>query len=283
MANRCQLGGKQAFHWQKHKVQHTIISRLKISDADGTNNTKIEVMWSRPIRVRAGTSKTFREKNMNVFEGLNGKMFLEYTIEPHLVCELLGTRSNPPPEAVECLPVARSSSPMLAFLAKNSVREKAGAMLSGSAGFVTLQWKGKQMLMGIGHLRHVLGYDDCGPDGCSTQRLLYSHFFYAFENTPPFDIQYATPDFCLPGDSNRLVYPLQCPRTGLIQTANGIAQFNVTHLIITFDEHDCEPRYMHIAKEAILSQFVPLDSNHSFTRHRSHRRTPDGASVVWTQ
>eukprot|EP00756_Hemistasia_phaeocysticola_P030879 Hpha_TRINITY_DN16316_c0_g1::TRINITY_DN16316_c0_g1_i14::g.58617::m.58617 len=63
----------------------------------------------------------------------------------------------------------------------------------GTVGFVPIDFQGKQLLLGIGHVNHH------PVNGRSLVRnWRYSQFFYAFEPVPPFAIHAKSPEFCFP-------------------------------------------------------------------------------------
>eukprot|EP00756_Hemistasia_phaeocysticola_P030884 Hpha_TRINITY_DN16316_c0_g1::TRINITY_DN16316_c0_g1_i21::g.58637::m.58637 len=127
----------------------------------------------------------------------------------------------------------------------------------GTVGFVPIDFQGKQLLLGIGHVNHH------PVNGRSLVRnWRYSHFFYAFESVPPFAIHAKSPEFCFPYEQQHKYHQRKmgsCPLSYSHQMAFGLS-WQGDELLVSFGEQDCAARLAKVPRRWIQSAMRPVES-----------------------
>ena len=181
-----------------------------------------------------------REKNWNPFVWKD-RLYVEYSLEPRLV--LMVDRASG--RGAPVLPM--TSSP-----AVQAWVEKLGPV---SGGTPAVELPGHGVFLALGHVKL---FKKKGSR-TATSKMMYKHFWYAFEARPPFAILGASLPFTLPS---------QLPSVPSIQFATGLVyQSRTRELIVSYGELDCY---------ATLARF-PLTATLEATLGRRKSDTPPHA------
>eukprot|EP01065_Artemidia_motanka_P022586 TRINITY_DN26786_c0_g1_i2.p1 TRINITY_DN26786_c0_g1~~TRINITY_DN26786_c0_g1_i2.p1 ORF type:complete len:451 (+),score=49.15 TRINITY_DN26786_c0_g1_i2:75-1427(+) len=189
-----------------------------------------------------GLSGKGREKNMHLFDS-GGAVWLEYTVEPHVVCKLDVSTG-------ECAEPVRTSVSTLSRLARFGFHPRGGAGLlrlecvDGDCDHLPRPQRAK--MLGIGHFCR-------SPRKGERSCWMYHSFFYAFDAAPPFQMLAASPEWCLPRNGIT-----GCPLVDSAQMVTGVS-WDGTDLVLTYGEQDCEPRAVRVSRSAVLRSLRPLE------------------------
>jgi len=183
---------------------------------------------------------------------LEGELFAEYSIEPHVILRI-------DPQTGRCVPalaqpisaagVAASPFPSFAPLAR--VAARLGPISGGAA---PLRLPTHHVYLGLGHAKA----QQTMPQRLGTVHMEYKHFFYVFEDRPPFAIVGTSPLRTLPEPPRDGGAP---PLPPTVQFAAGMAldtALDEEEIVISYSTRDCSALLTRVSLKSVLRE-VGLD------------------------
>jgi len=210
--------------------------------------------WSVTLRINVALTKgEMGGRNHALFEGIDGRLFVQAWLHPRLIIVELPPRLSPGFSRAPGLGEKLTPPSVLKWRAGQIAKECAHLHLSGTTPLVPLRLRGERakihgsrILLGVGHVHHSPIPNRSYYANSETMAKIrggiayfgshYMHFFYALSASPPHALIAHSAEWCLPST--------QGART--CEVVQFVAGLEIAHgdmeLLLSWGANDCESR-----------------------------------------
>lgn len=231
--------------------------------------------WLEPSEVISFPAVNGVEKNWNLIQIDNERLFIEYHIDPHIVLEAGISRD----QGIELTSLGTSAVSRWPYEVMHGVTNVRGGfccMPLTPAEFHHMRsaapWlPHERLFLGVGHLQRIRTPFDQAPGDVGRFRRqaksrTYHQFFYALRSTAPYDVMAVSTEWCITINGHfswhwRDVLAVEEEACEAIQFAGGLALRNGDELVVAYGINDCEADLLTVPLARILAMLRPVQSD----------------------